>query len=101
RGQIFGLLGPNGAGKTTTVEILEGYRERSGGDVRVLGVDPWGQPLELRRRVGVVPQEGGLPRELTVAEVVDAFRRYYPAPLPAAELIDVVGLGAERRQRIK
>src|SRR3954468_9542475 len=62
RGEVFGLLGPNGAGKTTTVEILEGYRDRTAGDVRVLGVDPQGQPLELRKRVGVVPQDGGLPR---------------------------------------
>ena len=52
QGEVFGLLGPNGAGKTTTVEILEGYRERSGGDVRVLGHDPQQRSRELQQRIG-------------------------------------------------
>src|SRR3954447_3492354 len=101
RGEVFGILGPNGAGKTTTVEILEGFRDRTDGDVRVLGTDPSGQPLELRRRLGVVPQEGGLPGELAVAEVIDMFRRYYPAPLATDDLLDLVELGDQRKQRVK
>ena len=60
RGEVFGLLGPNGAGKTTTVEILEGYRERSGGEVSVLGFDPGLRERELRARVGIVLQSGGM-----------------------------------------
>ena len=59
-GEVFGLLGPNGAGKTTTVEILEGYRRADGGEVRVLGVDPWRDGDQLRPRIGVMLQEGGL-----------------------------------------
>src|SRR4051794_41959821 len=59
RGEVFGLLGPNGAGKTTTVEILEGYRERSGGDVTVLGFDPEHADLALKQRIGVALQTMG------------------------------------------
>jgi ABC-2 type transport system ATP-binding protein len=56
-GEVFGLLGPNGAGKTTTIEILEGLREKDGGDVKVLGLDPWKNAYELHKRFGVIPQE--------------------------------------------
>ncbi len=56
-GEVFGLLGPNGAGKTTTIEILEGLRERDGGDVKVLGLDPWKNGYELHMKIGVIPQE--------------------------------------------
>ena len=57
KGEVFGLLGPNGAGKTTTIEILEGLREKDGGDVKVLGLDPWKNAYELHKRFGVIPQE--------------------------------------------
>ena len=60
RGEVFGLLGPNGAGKTTTVEILEGHRRRTGGEVSVLGYDPKDNERAFRDRIGVVPQEGGV-----------------------------------------
>ncbi len=56
-GEVFGLLGPNGAGKTTTIEILEGLRERDGGDVKVLGFDPWKNGYEIHKKIGVIPQE--------------------------------------------
>ena len=56
-GEVFGLLGPNGAGKTTTIEIMEGLRERDGGDVKVLGFDPWKNGYELHKKIGVIPQE--------------------------------------------
>jgi ABC-2 type transport system ATP-binding protein len=56
-GEVFGLLGPNGAGKTTTIEIMEGLRERDGGDVKVLGLDPWKKGYELHKKIGVIPQE--------------------------------------------
>jgi len=70
-GEVFCLLGPNGAGKTTTVEILEGFRQRTGGDVRVLGVDPADQRARLRERIGIVLQECGFPRQARVAELID------------------------------
>jgi ABC-type multidrug transport system ATPase subunit len=72
-GEIFGFLGPNGAGKTTTVEILEGYRERSAGEVRVLGVDPARADVEWRGRIGIVLQESRMMPELTVRETLDLF----------------------------
>src|SRR5215213_10442533 len=77
RGEVFGLLGPNGAGKTTTVEILEGFRERSGGDVAVLGYDPGDRPVELRTRMGIVLQETGAEPYLKVEEVIDQYRSYF------------------------
>src|SRR5918992_1271682 len=73
RGEVVGLLGPNGAGKTTTVEILEGYRDRTGGDVSVLGHDPADAPPELRARVGIVLQSAGFYPRVTVAEAVTHF----------------------------
>src|SRR5919112_3744217 len=65
RGEVFGLLGPNGAGKTTTVEVLEGYRERSAGEVRVLGHDPQVRTRDLQQRVGIVLQSCGFYPRLT------------------------------------
>ena len=92
RGEVFGLLGPNGAGKTTTVEILEGYRERSEGEVSVLGHDPARRDLELRRRVGIVLQSSGMYRHITVREALDHWARLYPSPRDVDEVIDVAGL---------
>ena len=99
-GEVFGFLGPNGAGKTTTIEILEGYRERSGGEVEVLGIDP-GQPTrEWRSRVGLVLQECELDPLLTVREAVDLFATFYPAPRPVDETIELTGLGEKRAARV-
>jgi ABC-2 type transport system ATP-binding protein len=70
-GEVFCLLGPNGAGKTTTVEILEGYRNRTSRDVRVLGMDPARSDRELRERVGIVLQQSGVQTDLTVAELIE------------------------------
>ena len=92
RGEVFGLLGPNGAGKTTTVEILEGYRERSAGDVDVLGRDPARRELDLRRRVGIVLQSSGMYRHITVREALDHWAHLYPSPRDVDEVIDVAGL---------
>jgi len=93
RGEVFGLLGPNGAGKTTTVEILEGYRRRTGGEVRVLGHDPAARERALQERVGIVLQDAGsyYPR-LTVREAVEHMAHAYPAPRDPAETIELVGL---------
>ncbi len=100
RGEIFGFLGPNGAGKTTTIEILEGYRERSGGEVSVLGTDPAEPSREWRERVGLVLQECELDPLLTVREAVDLFATFYRAPRPVEETIELVGLGEKRDARI-
>src|SRR5205823_14837120 len=80
RGEVFGLLGPNGAGKTTTVEILEGYRERSDGDVAVLGYDPASGQRALKERIGIVLQGSGFYPNATVLEAVAQFAKYYPHP---------------------
>jgi ABC-2 type transport system ATP-binding protein len=92
RGEVFGLLGPNGAGKTTTVEILEGYRERSDGEVSVLGRDPARRELSLRRRVGIVLQSSGMYPHITVREALEHWASLYPAPRDVDEVIDVAGL---------
>jgi ABC-2 type transport system ATP-binding protein len=92
RGEVYGLLGPNGAGKTTTVEILEGYRERSGGQASVLGLDPQRRDLELRRRVGIVLQSCGFYPRATVRESVEHMAAAYPSPRDPAETIRLVGL---------
>jgi ABC-2 type transport system ATP-binding protein len=98
-GEVFCLLGPNGAGKTTTIEILEGLRDRTGGVVLVLGRDPAEHRREWRARIGVVPQSTGAFADLTVREVVAQFAAFYPAPLPADEVINMVGLSAQRGKR--
>jgi ABC-2 type transport system ATP-binding protein len=100
-GTIYCLLGPNGSGKTTTVEILEGYRSATSGEVRVLGCDPDGQPPSLRQKIGVVPQEGKLPGYLSVHETIELFQGYYHRPLPTEELLEVAGLSAERNRRVR
>ena len=100
-GEVFGLLGPNGAGKTTTVEILEGYRRRDGGRVEVLGEDPQSGSRNLKQRVGLVLQECAVLPYLTVREVVDLYRGYYPKPLPTAQVIDLVGLGGSAGVRVR
>ena len=99
-GEVFAFLGPNGAGKTTTIEILEGYRERSGGEVSVLGVDPGAPPRAWRERVGLVLQECELNPLMTVREVVALFARFYAAPRPVDETIELVGLAGKRDARI-
>jgi ABC-2 type transport system ATP-binding protein len=101
RGEVFCLLGPNGAGKTTTVEILEGYRTRSGGEARVLGMDPARGERELRERVGVVLQQCGVQSDLTVAELVEMYGRYYERRRPVDEVIELVELTDKRDVRAK
>src|SRR3954464_16040382 len=92
RGEVFGLLGPNGAGKTTTVEILEGYRDRSAGDVSVLGFDPQEADLDLKQRLGVVLQTMGFYPNATVRESVEHIAGFYPHPRDVGETIALVGL---------
>jgi ABC-2 type transport system ATP-binding protein len=100
-GEVFGLLGPNGAGKTTIIEILEGYRRRDAGTVSVLGIDPAVGGRKLRERVGLVLQEAAVPPMLSVRELVELYRGYYPAPRPAAEIIELVGLTEKTDERVQ
>ena len=100
-GEIFALLGPNGAGKTTTVEILEGYRPRNGGAVRVLGHDPEQSETALRARVGIVLQSSAFYPLLTVREIVTLFAGYYPSPLDAGDVIALVGLEEAADARVR
>src|SRR6476619_4738154 len=91
-GEILAVLGPNGAGKTTTVEILEGYRSRDAGSVRVLGMDPANGGTELRQRIGIVLQECGVDPYLSVSEVLRMHAQYYRHPRRVGEVIELVGL---------
>jgi len=100
-GEVFGLLGPNGAGKTTTVEILEGYRERSAGEVLVLGHDPQTRERDLQQRVGIVLQSCGFYPRVTVREAVEHFAKAYAKPRDPGETIGLVGLEEKADARIK
>ncbi len=92
RGETFALLGPNGAGKSTTIEILEGYRERTSGEVRVLGTDPWRASLDWKARLGIVLQSSGETGAVTVREQLAHFAALYPNPRDVDEVIAAVGL---------
>jgi ABC-2 type transport system ATP-binding protein len=100
-GEVFGLLGPNGAGKTTTVEILEGYRRRTAGEVTVLGHDPQDPGPEFRQRIGVVLQQSELWPNLSVRETHRVFAGYYAQPRDVDEVIELVGLTEKRDARVK
>ena len=100
QGEVFALLGPNGAGKTTTVEILEGHRSRTAGEVSVLGYDPANGGAALRRRIGIVLQETGIDRFLTVCEVLEQFSGYYPNPMQVDDVLGLVGLEDKRDSRV-
>ena len=100
-GEVFGLLGPNGAGKTTTVEILEGYRERDAGEVRVLGHDPMRPGPDFRERIGVVLQQSEMWPNLTVRETHAIFAGYYRAPRDVDEVVALVGLKEKSGARVK
>ena len=101
RGEVFALLGPNGAGKTTTVEILEGHRARTAGDALVLGKDPGTAGRRWRSRIGIVLQTANDAAELTVAETVRHFARYYADPRDPMEVVEKVGLTEKAGARVK
>src|SRR5258706_14922333 len=99
QGECFALLGPNGAGKTTTVEILEGYRPRTGGDVRVLGVDPARGDREWASRIGLMLQTWQVEPDLTVRESLEQYAGYYPRTRAVDEIVELVGLTEQSRTR--
>ena len=96
RGEIFGMVGPNGAGKTTTVECLEGLRSPSGGQIRVLGLDPRRNKYALQPRIGVQLQQSALPARLKVWEALDLFASFYPRAIEWRDLLERVGLADKR-----
>ncbi|HLH28424.1 MAG TPA: ABC transporter ATP-binding protein [Acidimicrobiales bacterium] len=103
QGEVFALLGPNGAGKTTTVEILEGFRHRDRGDVRVLGLDPADATTSrrFRERIGVVLQELAVEPFLSVRQALVRTAAYYPAPRPVDEVLGMVGLEHKAGDRVR
>ena len=100
RGETFALLGPNGAGKSTTVEILEGYRLRTAGEVSVLGVDPAHGGLDWKARLGIVLQSSTEPGNYTVREQLTHFAGFFPDPRDVDEVIAAVGLEQKARTRV-
>jgi ABC-2 type transport system ATP-binding protein len=101
RGEVFALLGPNGAGKTTAVEILEGHRQRTSGEVTVLGYDPGKMERAFKERIGIVLQETSVEPYLTVEEAIDLYRGFYPHPRPLHEVLALVGLMEQRASRVR
>ncbi|MGA7203774.1 MAG: ABC transporter ATP-binding protein [Specibacter sp.] len=99
-GETFALLGPNGAGKSTTIEILEGYRDRSGGDVSVLGVDPQHGGVTWKAQLGIVLQSTGESGNVSVLEQLSHFSRYYANPRKPADVMEAVGLAGQAKTRI-
>ncbi len=100
-GEVFALLGPNGAGKTTSVEIMEGHRIRTAGEVEVLGFDPATGGRAFRERIGIVLQQTALERELKVVEAIETYAGFYPRRRDVDEVIGIVGLEEKRTARIK
>ena len=95
-GEVFGLLGPNGAGKTTTVEILEGLRQRTAGDVRVLGLDPAAEARSLKERIGVCLQATNLPDKIKLHEAMRLFGSFYQKTVDADGLLKRLQLTEKR-----
>ncbi|WP_154097697.1 ABC transporter ATP-binding protein [Microbacterium testaceum] len=101
RGETFALLGPNGAGKSTVIEILEGYRDRTSGDVRVLGVDPHRGGLDWKARLGIVLQNTGEAPTASVRELLAHFASFYPRPRDVDEVIASVGLTEKAKVSVR
>ena len=101
RGETLALLGPNGAGKSTAIEILEGYRDRTGGSASVLGIDPQHGGLAWKARLGIVLQNTGEQGDVTVREQLSQFAAYYPNPRGVDETIAAVGLTDKAKTRIR
>ena len=99
RGEIFAFLGPNGAGKTTTVEIMEGFRQATSGEVRVLDHDPWRAPASWRARIGIVLQDSEAEPGLSVRECLELYAGYYPAPRDVNDTLELVDLSGQAEQR--
>lgn len=89
-GEVIAFLGPNGAGKTTAISIMLGLRAPTSGSVTLFGLSP--RDTRARSRIGVMLQESGIPTTLTIRELIDNFRSYYPVPLPTNTVLEIAGL---------
>ena len=87
KGEVFGLLGPNGAGKTTTIEIMEGLREQDGGEVKVLGLNPWKNGYELHKKIGVIPQDFTFFEKITPREAIMYYADLFNVKVDADEIL--------------
>lgn len=101
QGEVFGLLGPNGAGKTTTIEIMEGLRERSGGEVKILGLDPWKNGYELHKRIGVIPQEFTFFEKTAPREAINYYANLFGEKVDADEILKEVLLEDMAKQHFE
>jgi ABC-2 type transport system ATP-binding protein len=90
QGEVFGLLGPNGAGKTTSIEIMEGLRERDGGDVKILGFDPWKNGYELHKKIGVIPQDFTFFEKTTPREAIKYYAKLFNVQVNVEEILKEV-----------
>jgi len=96
RGEVFGLIGPNGAGKTTTMECVEGVRRPDGGEISILGLDPFRDVYEVQNRIGVQLQQAQLQKRIKVWEAVDLWASLYPEPVDGSRLLEQLGLADKR-----
>jgi ABC-2 type transport system ATP-binding protein len=101
QGEVFGLLGPNGAGKTTTIEIMEGLRERDGGDVKILGLDPWKNGYELHKRIGVIPQNFTFFEKTTPQEAINYYANLFDVKVDADAILKEVLLEDMAKQHFE
>jgi ABC-type multidrug transport system, ATPase component len=90
QGEVFGLLGPNGAGKTTTIEIMEGLRERDGGDVKIFGLDPWRNGYEVHKKIGVIPQNFTFFEKTTPREAINYYAKLFNVKVDADQILKEV-----------
>jgi ABC-2 type transport system ATP-binding protein len=100
-GEVFGLLGPNGAGKTTAIEIMEGLRERDGGDVKVLGLDPWKNGYDLHKRIGVIPQQFTFFEKQNPKEAIEYYAALFGVKVDPNEILKEVLLDDSAKNRFE
>ena len=101
KGEVFGLLGPNGAGKTTTIEVMEGLRERTSGDVKILGLDPWKSGYDLHKKIGVIPQEFTFFEKTSPREAVNYYANLFNVKVDADEILKEVLLEDMAKQNFE
>ena len=101
KGEVFGLLGPNGAGKTTTIEVMEGLRERTSGDVKILGLDPWKNGYDLHKKIGVIPQEFTFFEKTSPREAINYYANLFNVKVDADEILKEVLLEDMAKQNFE
>jgi ABC-2 type transport system ATP-binding protein len=101
KGEVFGILGPNGAGKTTTLEIIEGLKEQTSGQISVLGFDNLKQTDEIKKRIGVQLQSSDYLPYLSLGELLNLFASLYQSTIKPSELLEIVGLTEKEHEMVK